>query len=464
MSPLARQRGRASRTQRKEEVSSSEESGTGSSASEDDDDDESPYIRSPSKLVYKIDGLEPDVQSAVRDAFGDPPDMTLQVCGRRGDVYAFQMTELVYQSIRIGSPDSGIPIPQCTCGEKAPCKHVLWLMDRLAKQTLYAHDPNEPLNLTPGGYAEEMGHPFRDISKFHLDILADSLHCELTPQDSDDDDDLRAQEAHELLASVAAVAPEKYRADLLKGSQRSKKTLKRGDLECTVFRMLLKNNEFFKYFLSRTGAVDAINDPFRKLSHRVTRILRKLEQYSSSFYQSQAGTPTTASSSSSRPPRPPRGPPCTVPWAAHHILGIVSRIRSHLTPDLSPAQRTSAARTLIRILSVVSNSNHDAHQGSTARDRNLYVRLIANRDDGFVLPLLFNVVEAAAPFLHNLEVVQDRIAVHGAPASYVARFEELIRRLKEYPQARTSPHGSGGGAGSKRHGRGGEDRSPKRVK
>ncbi|KAL2108345.1 hypothetical protein VUR80DRAFT_3947 [Thermomyces stellatus] len=461
MSPPARHRSRISRTQHKEEVSSSEESDSESSASEDD---ESPYVRSPSKLTYNIGDLDPETQSTVRDAFGDPPDMTLQVCGQRGNVYAFQMTELVYQSIRIGSPDSSLPVPQCTCGAASPCKHVLWLMDQLAKQTLYDYDADVPLNLTSHGYPEEMGHPFENISRFHLDLLADSLHCELTPQDSDDEDDLRAQEAHELLASVAAVAPEKYRADLTKGNHRNKKTIKHGDLECTVFRMLLKNNEFFRYFLSRTGAADIVNDPFRKLSQRVTRILRKLDHHSASLQQSQTGSPATASSSSSHLRRPPSGPPCTVPWAAHHILGIISRVRSHLTPDLPPAQRTSAARTLIRILTAVSDSNQDAHPGPTPRDRNLYVRLIAQNDDNFVLPLLFNLLDAAAPFLHNLEVVRGRIAVHGAPNSYITKFEQLMSRLKEYPQARTSPVGGGSGTGSKRQGQGGHDRSSKRVK
>lgn len=471
MSPPARQRGRASRTQQREDVSSSEESESDSSASEEEGE-ESPYIRSPSKLTYNIDGLDLEGQATARDAFGDPPQMTLQVCGQRGNVYAFQMTELVNQSIRISSPDSPSPSLQCSCGAASPCKHVLWLMDRLAKQTLYDQDPDVPLNLTPHGYPREMGHPFEDISRFHLDLLADSLHCELkNPEDSDsdsddddDDDGLRAREAHELLASVAAVAPEKFRSDLTKGNQRKKKALKRGDLECTVFRMLLKNNEFFKYFLSRTGAADVVNDPFRKLSQRANRILLKLDQYSASLQQSQTGTPTTASSASSQRQRRPKGPPCTVPWAAYHLLGIVARIRTHLTPDLPPPQRTSAARTLIRILSAVSDANKDAHPGPGSRDRNLYARLIAHNDDNFVLPLLFKILDAAAPFLHNLEVARGRIAAHGAPASYLSKFEELMDRLKEYPQARTSPVGGGSGAGSKRQGQGGQDRSSKRVK
>ena len=464
MSAPVRHRTRGSRAQPKEEASSSEEeSESGSSASEDDD--ESPCVQSPSKLTYNIHGLDREAQSKVRDAFRDPPEMTLQVCGQRGNVYAFQMTELVNQSIRIGSPDGSLPFPQCSCGESSPCRHVLWLMDKLTKETMYDHEPDVPLKLTPHGYPEEIGHPFQDISKFHLDLLADSLHCELTPQDSDSESDSRAEDAHNLLASVAATAPEKYRNDLLPGrNHRRKKPLKRGDLECTVYRMLLKNNEFFKYFLSRTSPGDVVNDPFRKLSGRVTRIMSKLDRYTSSLQQSQAGTPTTVSSASSRPPRVPMGPPCTVPWAAHHILGIVARMRHHLTPDLTAAQRSSAARNLIRILSAVSNRNDDVHPGPSQRDRNLYVRLIKGRDEGFILPLLFNLLDVAAPFLHNLEVVQNRISVHGAPASYVSTFEQLVHRLKEYPEARTSPVSGGSGAGSKRQGHGGQDRSSKRLK
>lgn len=473
MSPPARQRGRSSRAQPRGDVSSSEEeTDSGSSAPEDEDEDEDPtFVRSPSKLTYRIDGLEPEVRSAVRDTFREPPIMTLQVCRQRGNVYAFQMTELVYQSIRIGSPNGSLPSPQCSCGQTSPpCRHVLWLMDRLAKETLYDRSSDAPLNLTPHGYPEEIGHPFHDISKFHLDLLADSLHCDVTDGDGDgdEDEDHRALEARELLASVAELAPEKYRTDLTGRDHRGKKAFKRGDLECTVFRMLLENREFFRYFRSRTKASrpraeDPVNDPFRKLSHRVTRLLRKLDRYSASIAQSpQAGTPTTAtttSSTSSRRLHTPE-PPCTVPWAAHHILGITSVIRTHATPSLPPARRTSAARTLIRILSAVSDSNHDAHPGPTPRDRNLYARLIAHRDDNFVLPLLFELLDAATPFLHNLEVILGRIAVHGAPPSYVARIEELVGRMREFPQARSSP----AGAGSKRHGQGGQDRSSKRMK
>ncbi|SPN96752.1 uncharacterized protein DNG_00272 [Cephalotrichum gorgonifer] len=473
MSPPPRPRGSSSRGQPKGDVSSSdEESDSGSSSPEDDE--EPTVIRSPSKLMYRIDGLEPNTRAAVRDAFREPPNMALHFCVQRDNLYAFQMTELVYHTIRITPAGSARPYPQCSCRNTSPpCRHVLWLMDRLVKQTGYNRDPNAPLNLTPHGYPEEIGHPFQDISNFHLDLLADSLHCELTPtpgsqdDESDDDDEeeggdlsdsYRVQEARELLASVAASPPEKYRPDIFDKPRRGKKPLKRGDLECTVFRMLLDNNEFFNYFLSLARPADPVNDPFRKLDRRFSRLRADMARYSASLARPQS-SPTTPS------PRHPPGPPCDVPWAAHHILGITSLIRAQISDALPDSQRISAARSLVRILSAVADSNHDAHPGPTPRDRNLYVRLIADQDQDFVVGLLVELLDAAAHFQHNLHVVLDKVKVHGAPPSYVTKLEDLVGRLKSLPPVRTSPTGrGGGGAGSKRRGGGGQDRDTKRVK
>ena len=80
------------------------------------DCDEAPsVIRSPSRLSYRIDNLPPDAQSRVREAFKDPPRLTLQYCRLRDGVYAFQMSELVPRSIRIGGPGSPFPSPRCSC-------------------------------------------------------------------------------------------------------------------------------------------------------------------------------------------------------------------------------------------------------------------------------------------------------------------------------------------------------------
>ncbi|KAM0329926.1 hypothetical protein ACHAQA_004092 [Verticillium albo-atrum] len=444
----------------------SSESESSSDPESDSDDstaeDETPtVVRSPTKLAYKLDKLSDEARSTVREAFKDPPKLSLQYCRLQDNTYAFQMTEMVPRSIRIGSVGSKFPTPRCSCGKQnGPCKHLLWLLDQLVKQTLYDHDPTSPLTMTSKGFAEEVGDPFSSISDFHLDVLADSLRCQVVHPDSGDDDDddegdtdgeddlnmSRVQEARELLASVAAVAPEDYRDDIFSDPTPGTNVIKRRDLECTIFRMLLDNNDFFHYFLSQARSTDPIRDPFVKLEQRVRRVLRNLDAYS-------ARTP----SSSQEGPR-------NVAWAARHLLGVVSLINTTIfkrdTP-LAPHERTSAARALVHILSAVVTRNRDAHPGPTLADRNLYARLIGDARSDFVIGTLLLLPDAAAPFLSDLETVAEAIGVQGAPAAYAEKLTRLLASLKK-------PARSGSISGSKRQdpsgGQGPQGRGSKRVK
>jgi hypothetical protein len=458
----ASQRGSSSQQQQSNESSSDPESGSDSSIVED----EPAFIRSPTKLLYKIDALLDDTRATVRDTFKDPPKIALQYCRLRDNVYAFQMTELKPLSIRIGSPDSNFPVPSCSCGKggpggSGPCKHLLWLLDQLVKQTLYDHDPSKPLTLTQEGYPEEIGDPFQGISAFRLDLLADGLHCDVITPDSEDDEGslnpCRVREARELLAAVSSPSdgppPEDYRPDIFASPTTGKKVIKRRDLECTVFRMLLANNEFFHYFLSLMRSSDPVNDPFRKLDQRAERVLSDLDAYSAS------GAARTSPSSSAEGPR-------DVPWAAHHLLGIVNLIKTAIFKRDQPLEaweRISAARALVHILGAVCDRNRDAHPGPNRLDRNLYLRLVGDKDRDFVIGVLNLLPDAAAQFVHNLEAISEQLGVHGAPASYVEKFRSLLSRL------RSSASGSSGsgGAGSKRQGGNGDGQergSKKRMK
>ncbi|KAK2002805.1 hypothetical protein LX36DRAFT_707504 [Colletotrichum falcatum] len=469
--------------------SSSSEPDTDSDSSLIDDDDPS-VVRSPSRLNYRLDRLSADARLRVREAFRDPPRLSLQYCRLRDDVYAFQMTEMVPHSIRIGAPGSPFATPRCSCRQEqqqqrngAPCRHLLWLLDQLVKQTLYEYDPASPLTMTTEGYPEEIGDPFSTISDFHLDVLADSLRCDVvTPasglegsdcsvSDPDSDADMeehpnphRVQEARELLSAVTACSPEGHRPDLFSDpSHAGKKRVKRDDLEGTIFRMLLDNNDFFHYFLSQTRSTDPVNDPFRKLARRVDRVLRELDTWASS---SPLSTPAVGASA--------EGPP-DVAWAARHITGVVGLIRTAILKrdrPLEPRERTSAARVLVHILAAVVERNRDflgprgtaTAPTASRRDRNLYLRLVGDRDEDFVLGVL-NLLppDAAAQFLHSLEDTLDRLGTNGAPASYIEKFRSLTSRLRR----------AGGGdgahsstsAGSKRQGQGnGYDRGSKRIK
>ncbi|KAF7546365.1 hypothetical protein G7Z17_g8489 [Cylindrodendrum hubeiense] len=417
---------RADESRQNLEEESSSESESESDIS--DFEEESPtVVQSPAKLSYLIDHLPESTQNAVRDAFREPPRIALQKCRRINDTYAFQMTELVTRSIRIRAPEDGASQLSCSCGhDEEPCEHLLWLLDQVVKQTVYDQDVAKPLKMTNAGYPREMGDPFQNIANHHLDLLADGIHCQVVTPDSEYDNELdpyRAQEARELLSSVYGVSPDDYRPDIFTHPSAGKKIFKRRDLDHTIFRMLLDDHHFFHYFHSVSRPTDPINDPFRKLSQRVDHVLRDLDAHATS--------PAPDASHET-----PRG----VAWAATHITGAVRLIKHELyTRDrpLQPSEAISAARSLVHILDAVVARNRDVHAGAARRDRNLYLRLIGDRDEDFVLGVLNLLPEAASQFLNSLETILDQIGVHGAPAAYAARFRALLDRL------RTSSTGSG---------------------
>lgn len=456
MHPTARAQARtasqATSSQDPDQEESSSDPESDSDVSDLDGDETPTVVRSPTKLIYNLEQLSERRRAAVRDVFSEPPKIALQRCRRIDNTYAFQMTELVTRSIRIRAPDSGSPRLSCTCGEEdAPCSHLVWLLDQLQKQTLYDHDDGKPLTMTAEGFAEEMGDPFQKIADYHLDVLADGLHCQVVVEPgaySDEEMDRhRVLESRELLSSIHGMDPEDFRPDIFINPEPGTKVLRRHDLDCTVFRMLLDNHHFFHYFLSLSRSTDPVNDPFRKIAQRVDHVLRDLDAYSAQ--SSSSATTTTAE------------PPADVSWAARHLVGTVRLIKSAIYDRDHPPQlheKLSAVRTLVHILAAVVARNRDVHPGPSRRSRNLYLNLIGDHDQDFVVAEL-NLLppEAASAFLHTLEAVHDQIGLHGAPASYVTKLRALLARL------RTST--AGAGAGLKRHGKGqGTHRGSKRMK
>lgn len=435
-----------------DEAGSSSDRGSDSDAcylDKDGDDEPVAFAKSPAKLVYTLDQLPARIRDAVRDVFMEPPNIALQQCLRIDDTYAFQMTELVTRSIRIRAPESGPDSLSCTCGEReVPCRHLIWLLDQVAEQTLYDRVGGSPLTMTTAGYAQEMGDPFESISQHHLDVLADGLHCRFLDANScfDDADEPcphRVLESRELLSAMYDAEPDDFRPDIFESPAPGKKALKRHDADCTIFRMLLDNHHFFHYFLSLSRAKDPVRDRFRKLCQRVDHVLRNLDACSSSEVAAKTGGE----------------PPCHVAWAARHISGAVKLIRTCIyTRDrpFTSREALSAARALVHILAAVVARSRDAHAGESRRVRNLYLRLIGDHDTGFVIDELDLIPEASSQFIYSLEATHERIGVLGAPVSYVEKMRALIARLRT----------STAGAGLKRCGQGdeGAQREPKRMK
>lgn len=493
----------------------SDQESDGSEASVDDDNDQEahPIVRSPATDInYDISGLDRETQKEVRQLFRvrlgeEPPQFVLQGCRSHVEddshFYAFHIEETVrvHRSVRVGSPRSQYRKPKCVCmgDSERPCKHLIYLLDQVNYHTA-GHDSGSPEHLGPDGYPTEMGHPFEKISDFHLDQLATSLHCNIISPDSTSEiNPAHLQEVREILASVEEpnlddYSCDRFRPDIFDNPQaisEEDSLISYEDLTHTVANMLIKNKEFFAYFLRLLEPSSKARDPFRKIQQRVDRVLGDLDAFS----RDPSGASVRKIATEGNP---------DVPWAAAHIERAVSTIQAILQnrsdAPSSPTERASAARTLVRILHVVvlywnrdvnnppatitsTSSSATASslptQTATApalNERNLYHRLIGGQTHGssaFVIDVLAQLPEQNQ-WIETLEEIEDHLSAYAPPAWYLGRLRDLILRMRSVrpapaPEAHLSgPSRRGGGstAGNKRSRGGGNGREggPKRVR
>ncbi|KUI67840.1 hypothetical protein VM1G_02705 [Cytospora mali] len=477
---------------------------------EDDDDDEKMVIQSPAtNISYDISGLDPETQAGVRELFResppeDTPQIVLQWCQsvqeqEDGQFYAFQMHEIVRRSVRIGSSQSRHRKPRCNCmgDSDKPCKHLIFLLDQLNHHTSGQPLPDEPVHLGYDGDWAGRGNPFESISKYHLDLLARNLHCDVGSPDSRRAvNTVRLQETREILASIAEpdmddYSVKEYRPDIFEDPDTTFENdgiISYNDLTRTVANMLMANNEFFAYFLKLLGPNSKVGNPFHNVQQHIDRVLSELDAYSRS--------PSVATKAAEGPR--------DVPWAAAHITRAVSAIQSLLqnsTGAPSPTERAGAARALVRILhAVVMDWNRDvpfapaavaattSSRSSSSRtsptetlqppppprqgqgqeseagpqtDRNLYHRLIGSQtrtSSAFVIDVLTQLPEQNQ-WIETLEEIEGRLGTYNPPAGYMERLRELIVRMRNsrptevsVGQAASTSASSTSRTGSKRRG------------
>lgn len=388
---------------------------------EEEEEEDEATVRSPTKLRYNIDRLSPETQKSVRSLWGEtfeePPRIALQWCDRmldsegNLDFYAFQIHEVVPRSVRIGSPKSKYSEPQCQCGRPQPCKHLIWLSDCIARQVLHDHDPREPLTLNEHGYPEELGEPlFRSIADMRLDILADGLHCDIGhPLSRTRPTSHRVADAQGIVASVADVEEhmfDSYRSDLTSADFDWDNIVHRKDAEATLFSLLLTSHRLSSWLRSNLRPSDPPLDPFRQLESRAQHILSDLDGFANASFLS-------TDSDMSEGPR-------DLPWAAVSLKRCVSQIHTliaHAETPLSPTERSSAARALVRIL-----------RGVVDR-KDLYHHLLANQDQGFVSDTLEMLVDQTQ-YVDEIQDVMKAVGSRGASASWVAKMEVIIGRMR----------------------------------
>ncbi|CAN8099773.1 unnamed protein product [Discula destructiva] len=335
-------------------------------------EDTGTILVSPStNITYDISSLDVDTQAEVKQLFratpasGAPP-LVLQWCQFNKDEqdnqwYAFQLHEVVPRSIRIGPPSSEYRDAKCNCmGETAkPCKHLLYLLDQLNYVAGDKHLDEPVQKLEPGGASTEMDQPFEKISRFHLDLLASSLHCNVgSPESQATVNPVRVEETREILAAVAQsdaddFAVKHFRPDIFEDRDglHDHNIITYNDLTKTVANMLLTNNDFFAYFLNLLPGPTASRprDAFRTIQWHVDRVFAQLSAYYYEPSESPAPVVDQPVAASAEGPR-------DIAWAAAHIRRAVATIQHRLQnrPDApSPAERASAARTLVRIMHTV---------------------------------------------------------------------------------------------------------------
>jgi hypothetical protein len=406
----------------------------------DDDDDEgedTDVVASPTGLRYNVSRLTPRTRQVVKGLFSQPssndqPQISLELCAVRegeadGDVfYAFQMHEIVPCSVRIGSRDSPrFATPRCECPDARyrhlrPCKHLIWLFDKISKHALVDYDPDAELTLTEFGYPEELGDPFDRISQIRLDVLADDLRCDTSEPDSDTvyPSPARVREAREMVAAMAGIQPHEvddYRRDLETSSYDHRLLIRRGDLGATLFSLLLASHSLAEWVRSELRPSDPAVDPFRSVQHRVLRILEELKAYKDAEQDPSAADAYRRRGKHAEGPRDEA-------WAATQIQHCVRRIHKLVSRGSSPLSewaRSSAARALVVILKLVTD-----HRG-------LYQRLIGDHDTGFVSSTL-DILADQSQYVDALDDIMDKIGVYGAPPSYVANMRSLIARMRSH--------------------------------
>jgi hypothetical protein len=405
------------------------------------------YLTFPSKIRYSIENLDEDTQNRVFKAWNDPSQLVLQQCQAREQFMIFRVSELTEHTIQTGSAHSKYPHPTCSCEEPSPCRHILWLFDQITHQ-IFDYQ-GHPLTMNHHGYADELdtendiehrGCPYNEIAQFHLDVLAHSLHTNVKPPTSTSEDKFnsrRVQEVREILASLHETPIDEYRPDLFEHPREARRVVKKNDLECTVFRMLCQNNEFFHYFRTSTRTSELVNNPFRRLQQRADFVLAQFDAYA-------------------RNPMPYASPhPNNVLWCAKHLNLIEQHVRSAISDRRrvpKPWEYREAARTLVQILGAAV----ERHQ-NILTEMSLYIRLFYRGTHDFVVPILKVIpsyaVKPQVSQIRNILVVMRNLET---PVEYTAPLADLCAGAEGAPHPVSI-------SGSKRRG-GGHDRKAKRMK
>ncbi|KAI0409587.1 hypothetical protein F4802DRAFT_593228 [Xylaria palmicola] len=418
----------------------------------------------PSGMKYSIGGLDPGTKEAVVKTLNTSSKLALRGCSPRGQGYVFLLSETIEYHVRAPYGSNPFSSPSCSCqqdersvGLQHPCRHTLWLCDQILSQLV-------PLNPDPytwriDGYTTKHGNVCDFIADYHFDVLADSLGCDIMAGESVKPRPNRVQTAREVLATLSGNPVENYRPDLV-GDTRGKSVLKEGDLEETIFRMLLENDSFFTYFLAAMRGHGPLNPRFLRFRDRANAALDAFDKYI------KASGPERA--------RLSKDPG----WCYRTLKDISAQIKSiirYSENELDDIDRRAAAQTLVYILDQVVSRNvnhyverdtietgrHGVGQSKDTRKINLCDELVLVSNDNFILDSLSELHPAFVDhLLPDLDRIEQAMADTNIPKSYLDKIRRIILFLRRPSANSESVHSES----SRKRTTEDNDPPPKRVK
>ncbi|GAP85967.1 putative SWIM zinc finger protein [Rosellinia necatrix] len=429
-----------------------------------DFDEASGIATFPSGTRYSVHGLDTGTKNTVVKALNTSSKLTLRGCSPRGQGYVFLISETIEHHVR--TPCSGGPYdsPSCSCQQderstvlQHPCRHTLWLCDQILSQLVPL--PDDPYTWRIDGYTTKHGNVCDFISDFHFDVLADSLRCDVMAGGSTKPRPHRIQTAREILATLSSNPVGTYRPDLT-GETLGKGLVKEGDLEETIFRMLLDNDSFLAYFLASMRNHEPLNPRFRRFRDRADAALDAYDNYikASDLERTELSK--------------------TPQWCYKTFKDISEQLMSiviHLERELDDYDCRAAASTLVYILEQVVRRNEDheaARQGGDGDNRgdaqptaakkiNLCSDLIVDHSHNFIIDILGGLQrEFVAHLLPDLSRIERAITNTNVPQSYLDQLRGIISRIR----TADSRFGSEPAESSRKRMSEDNDRHPKRVR
>ncbi|KAI9826460.1 MAG: hypothetical protein M1819_007353 [Sarea resinae] len=406
-----------------------------SSEVESMDDTGRKTIRGQSGVVYMNRDLSPLTwKRAVRGIRQyNRGDFDVSWCARKGDWYAFQLSEDYRVAVRIGKPDGQERSVQCSCneykslGNAGACKHIFWLLDQLQPEPPSASQVS--LALKKDGSTQQGPVPYDHISTVGLESIAEDLGWAL--QSGDNATVSGRKDAVRDMLSVfdPRVAPEDYQAELYNSIPATglagEDLYVEGDLIATIFRMAVDDNVFFRHFRKVVNPDLCARTYFAKKRAEADRALDALDEY-------VADGPVAGQ------------PPSDVLWCAESLRRIVGSIHANLDSraPLGAATKEFASKALLWILWEVCERNEDAYEdiewsrnappGETLEHRNLYLQLVHRKGpDNFVVDALMDLPDVSRDLVDKASDIVASLTRYGAPRAYIGKMREFITRSQK---------------------------------